>query len=55
VEIPDDSRGSQRAVIKSKGCVLGQVSLVRSDDRQNVNITITSKNAAWYLGDDEIE
>jgi hypothetical protein len=40
---------SQRAVIKSKGCVLGQVSSVRSDDRQNVNIT--SKNAAWYSGD----
>ncbi|KAF4625123.1 hypothetical protein G7Y89_g13046 [Cudoniella acicularis] len=26
---------SQRAVIKSKGCMLGQVSSVRSDDRQN--------------------
>jgi hypothetical protein len=46
VEIPDDSDDSQRAVIKSKGCVLGQVSLVKSDDRQNVNITFTSKNAA---------
>jgi hypothetical protein len=40
---------SQRTVIKSKGCILGQVSSVRRDDRQNVNIT--SKNAAWYLGD----
>jgi ankyrin repeat protein len=39
---------SQRAVIKSKGCILGQVSSVRRDDRQNVNIT--SRNAAWDLG-----
>jgi hypothetical protein len=30
---------SQRAVIRSKGCVLGQVSSVRSDDKQNLNIT----------------
>jgi hypothetical protein len=30
---------SQRAVIKSKGCILGQVSSVRRDDRQYVNIT----------------
>jgi hypothetical protein len=37
----------QRAVIKSKGSILGQVSSVRRDDRQNVNIT--SKNAAWDL------
>jgi hypothetical protein len=55
MEIPDDSDDdSQRAVIKSKGYILGQVSLVRSDDRQNVNITFTSKHAAWCLGD-EIE
>jgi hypothetical protein len=52
VEIPDDSDDRQRAVIKSKGCVLGQVSLVRSGDRQNVNITFTSKNVGWYLGDE---
>ncbi|KAG4440664.1 hypothetical protein IFR05_003862 [Cadophora sp. M221] len=52
VEIPDDSDDSQRAVIKSKGCVLGQVSLVESDDRQNVIITFTSKNAGWCLGDE---
>ena len=39
---------SQRAVIKSKGCILGQVSSVRRDDRQNV--IITSRNAAWDLG-----
>jgi hypothetical protein len=35
----------QRAVIKSKGCLLGWVSSVTSDGRQNVKIT--SKNAAW--------
>ena len=35
----------QRAVIKSKGCILGLVSSVTSDDRQNVEIV--SKNAAW--------
>jgi hypothetical protein len=52
VEIPNDSDDSQRAVIKSKGCVLGQVSLVRSENRQNVNITFRSKNAAWCLGDE---
>jgi hypothetical protein len=40
---------SQRAVIKIKGCILSQVSSVRSGDRQNV--IITSKNAASYLGD----
>ncbi|KAH9203921.1 heterokaryon incompatibility protein-domain-containing protein, partial [Leptodontidium sp. 2 PMI_412] len=52
VEIPDDSDDdSQRAVIKSKGYILGQVSSVKSDDRQNVNITFTSKHAAWYLSD----
>ena len=45
----ETSDNSQRAVIKSKGCILGQVSSVRSDDRQNV--IITSKNAAWHLGD----
>jgi hypothetical protein len=44
----ETSNDSQRAVIKSKGCILGQVSSV-SDDRQNVNII--SKNAAWYSGD----
>jgi hypothetical protein len=37
-----------QAVIKIKGCMLGQVSSVRSGDRQNV--IITSKNAAWYSG-----
>jgi hypothetical protein len=42
---------TQRAVIKSRGCILGEVSSVWSDDTQNVNITFTSKNAAWYLGD----
>ncbi|KAH6701346.1 heterokaryon incompatibility protein-domain-containing protein, partial [Leptodontidium sp. MPI-SDFR-AT-0119] len=45
----ETSDGSQRAVIKSKGCILGQVSSVTSDDRQNM--FITSKNAAWHLGD----
>jgi ankyrin repeat protein len=43
-DIPVET-SSQRAVIKSKGCILGQVSSVRSDDRQSVNIT--SKNTAW--------
>jgi ankyrin repeat protein len=38
----------QRAVIKTKGCILGQVSSVRRDDKQNVNII--SRNAAWDLG-----
>jgi hypothetical protein len=38
---------SQRAVIKSKGCILGQVSSVRRGDRQNVNIT--PRNTAWGL------
>ncbi|KAM0147860.1 hypothetical protein ACHAQE_010089 [Botrytis cinerea] len=38
----------QRAVIQCKGCILGQVSLVRRDDRQN--LTITSKNTACDLG-----
>ncbi|KAH6694358.1 heterokaryon incompatibility protein-domain-containing protein [Leptodontidium sp. MPI-SDFR-AT-0119] len=55
VEIPDDSDDdSQREPIKSKGYILGQVSSVRSDGRQDVNITFTSKHAAWCLGD-EIE
>ncbi|KAF2188764.1 HET-domain-containing protein [Zopfia rhizophila CBS 207.26] len=40
------------AVIKSKGCILGQVSLLKRDvawaDRQNVDII--SKNAPRYLG-----
>lgn len=45
----ETSNNSQRAVIKSKGSILGQVSLVRSDNRQNV--IITSKNAAQHLGD----
>jgi ankyrin repeat protein len=48
VEIPDNSDDSQRAVIKSKGYILGQVSSIRRDDRQNVKIT--SRNAAWDLG-----
>ena len=39
---------SQRAVIKSKGSILGQVSSVSRDDRQRVTITV--RNAAWDLG-----
>ena len=35
---------SQRAVIKIKGCILGQVTSVRRGDKQNVNIT--SRNVA---------
>jgi hypothetical protein len=46
VETFDDS---QRAVIKSKGCVLGQVFSVKSDDRQSVNVTFS--NTPLYLGD----
>ena len=38
----------QRAVIQCEGCILGQVSSVRRDHRQNVDIT--SRNAAWGLG-----
>ena len=38
---------SQRTMIKSKGCILGQASSIRSDNGQNVNITFTSKNEAW--------
>jgi ankyrin repeat protein len=40
----------QRAVIKSKGYILGRVSSVTSDDRQNVKITFT--NTAWYSGNE---
>jgi hypothetical protein len=39
---------SQRAMIQCKGCILGQVSSVRRNDRQNVNIT--SRNTVWDLG-----
>ena len=39
---------SQRLMIKSKGCILGQVSSIRRDNRQIVNII--SSNAAWNLG-----
>ncbi|KAH7346346.1 hypothetical protein BKA65DRAFT_585287 [Rhexocercosporidium sp. MPI-PUGE-AT-0058] len=38
---------SQRAVIKSKGCILSQVSSIRRGNRQNVNITF--RNAALSL------
>ncbi|PMD15991.1 HET-domain-containing protein, partial [Hyaloscypha hepaticicola] len=41
----------EKALINGKGCILGQVSSIRSDDRQNVDITFISKNAAWYFGD----
>ncbi|KAH6681822.1 hypothetical protein B0J14DRAFT_648242 [Halenospora varia] len=47
----ETSDHTQRAVIKSKGYILSQVPSVRSDDRQNVNITFTSKSSAWCLGD----
>jgi ankyrin repeat protein len=39
---------SQRAVIKCKGCILGQVSSVKRNDKQNVKIK--SRNTAWDLG-----
>jgi hypothetical protein len=48
------SNYTQRAVVKSKGYILGQVSSITSDSRQQVNITFTSKNAAWCL-DDKME
>jgi len=38
---------SQRAVITIKGCILGQVSSVRRNNGQSVNIR--SRNAAWDL------
>ncbi|KAM0175384.1 hypothetical protein ACHAPC_009627 [Botrytis cinerea] len=38
----------QRVVMQCKGCILGQVSSVRRDDRQN--LTITSRNTACDLG-----
>ena len=44
----ETSDHSQRAMINSKGYILGQVSSVKRDDRQS--ITITSKNTARYLG-----
>jgi hypothetical protein len=46
--VEDSSQGPR---IKSKGCILGQVSLVRRGDGQNVNITFKSKNATWYYSD----
>ena len=39
---------SQRTVIKSKGCILGQVSSARRDNKQQVSII--SRSAAWDLG-----
>ncbi|KAL5328321.1 hypothetical protein ACEPPN_001820 [Leptodophora sp. 'Broadleaf-Isolate-01'] len=39
---------NQRAVIKIKGCILGLVSSVRRDDRQNVKITC--RNTAYKFG-----
>lgn len=39
---------SQNALIRSKGCILGQVSSVRRGSRQHVNII--SRNVAWDLG-----
>ena len=47
----ETSDRTQRAVIKSKGYILGQVSSVRSEDGENMNIIFTSKSATWYLGD----
>ena len=40
----------EKALIQSKGCILGQVSSIKSNNRHNVNITFTSKNRAWCLG-----
>ncbi|KAH8680097.1 heterokaryon incompatibility protein-domain-containing protein, partial [Tricladium varicosporioides] len=41
----------EKALIKSKGCVLGKVLSVRNNNIENVNITFTSSNAAWRLGE----
>ncbi|KAH8665719.1 heterokaryon incompatibility protein-domain-containing protein [Tricladium varicosporioides] len=38
------------AVVKSKGCILGQVASVRNSNKQDAIITSTS--VAWYLGDE---
>jgi hypothetical protein len=51
-EVSVETSDSEKAVIRSKGCILGLVSSVRSDEKQNA--TIISKNAAWCL-DDNIE
>ena len=40
----------EKTLIQSKGCILGRVSSIKSADRHNVNITFTSKNGAWCLG-----
>jgi hypothetical protein len=42
------------ALIQKKGCVLGQVSRIEDDGKQNVKIAFESRNAAWHFGD-EIE
>jgi hypothetical protein len=42
---------SQRPMIKSKGCILGQVSSIESVNGRNVNITFKSENEAWRPGD----
>ncbi len=43
-----ETSSNQRMVIKSKGCILGQVSSVERGDRQTVNIK--SRNGHWNLG-----
>ena len=42
------------ALIQKKGCVLGQVSRIEDDGKQNVKIAFESRNAAWHFGN-EIE
>jgi hypothetical protein len=44
----ETSNNTQRAEIKSKGCVLGQVTSVRSDNEQNVNIKFKHNRTAQY-------
>jgi hypothetical protein len=42
---------SRRPMIKSKGCILGQVTWIGSDNGQNVKIAFKSQNEAWRFGD----
>jgi hypothetical protein len=48
----ETSSHTQRAEIKSRGCILGQVSSVKTDDRQIV--CITSRRAAWDSGGEDV-
>lgn len=51
-DISVETDDNESAVIKAKGYIIGQVSTVRSDDRQNVNITFakTFKKETQFSG-----